>query len=63
VAIANLDTTEEITLAMAIQQQMAGFLQSGGKTIPDANALVRPLFGKDLFEAPQFLTEEYNYIH
>ena len=63
VAIANLDTTEEITLAMAIQRQMAGFLQSGGKTIPDANALVRPLFGKDLFEAPQFLTEEYNYIH
>ena len=62
-AIANIDSTAELTLALAIQQQIAGFLLSGGKTIPDANVLVRPLFGMNLFESPQFLTEDYNYIH
>ena len=61
-AIANLDSIAGLTLALAIQQQIAGFLLSGGKTILNVNVLVRPLFGKDLFESPQILTEEFNYI-
>ncbi len=61
-AIANINSTAELTLALALQQQIAGFLLSGGKTIPNGNVLVRPLFGKDLFESPQFLTEDFNYV-
>jgi pimeloyl-ACP methyl ester carboxylesterase len=62
-AIANIDSAAELTLALAIQQQIAGFLAFGGKTIPDVNDLTRPLFGKDLFETPGLLTEDFNYIH
>ncbi len=61
-AIANINSTAELALALALQQQMAGFFLSGGKTIPDVNDLVRPVFGQNLFEAPAFLTEDYNYI-
>jgi hypothetical protein len=61
-AIANINSMPELTLAIAIQQQIAGFFLSGGKTIPDINDLVRPVFGKNLFEMPAFLTEDFNYI-
>ena len=61
-AIAGINSPADLTLAAAIQQQIAGFLASGGTAIPDVNDMVRPLFGKDLFEAPSFLTEDFNFI-
>ncbi len=60
-AIANMGSPAELTLALAIQRQIAGFLASGGRSIPDVNDLVRPMFGVNLFETPGFLTEDYNY--
>jgi hypothetical protein len=62
-AIAGINSPAELTLAAAIQQQIAGFLASGGCVVPDVNEIVRPLFGMDLFEAPAFLTEDFNFIH
>jgi pimeloyl-ACP methyl ester carboxylesterase len=61
-AIAEINSPAELTLAAAIQQQIAGFLASSGSAVPDVNDMVRPLFGKDLFEAPAFLTEDFNFI-
>jgi hypothetical protein len=44
------------------QRQIAEFLASDGTRIVDVNDLVRPLFGKALFEtAPQWLPEDLNY--
>ena len=50
-----------LTIANAAQSQIAGFFLSDGAQIPDANSLVRLLFGKNLFEAPEALTEELNW--
>jgi hypothetical protein len=61
-AIAGMNSPAELTLASAIQQQIAGFLASGGTAVPDVNDMVHPLFGKDLFETPAFLTEDFNFI-
>lgn len=48
-------------VSLATRREMAGFLASGGTHVPDVNQLVRPLFGMDLFETPQFLPEVLNY--
>ncbi|MDX2152977.1 MAG: hypothetical protein SFV54_19700 [Bryobacteraceae bacterium] len=48
-------------IALASQQEALGFFQSGGRQFTDANPLVRPVFGRDLFESPAFLTEDLNY--
>lgn len=55
------DSTPALAISLASQQMVAGFLQSGGTTIPDTNNIVRPIFGVNLFEAPSFLTEDLNF--
>lgn len=50
-----------LTIATAAQSQIAGFFDSDGAQIPNANALVKLFFGKNLFEAPDALTEEFNW--
>ncbi len=55
-------TTSGAVITRAAQRQMAEFLASGVARVPDVNDLVRPFFGKDLFEVPQFLPEALNYL-
>lgn len=50
-----------MAIARAAQAQMAGFFASDGDTIPDPNEPLRPLFGRNLFEMPLFLTEDLNF--
>lgn len=50
-----------LAIANAAQSQIAGFFNSDGARIPNANTLVRLLFGKDLFETPDALAEELNW--
>ncbi|MFN3326478.1 MAG: alpha/beta hydrolase family protein [Bryobacteraceae bacterium] len=59
--LVNPASLADLRIAAAAQIQAAGFLASGGSTIPDANELVRPAFGADLFETPWFLTEDLNF--
>lgn len=49
-----------LAITMAAQQQVAQFLASDGRAVPDVNALVRPLFGKDLFVIPDTLPDGLN---
>jgi hypothetical protein len=49
------------SIANAAQSQIAGFFDSDGAQIPNANGTVRLLFGKNLFEAPDVLTEQFNW--
>lgn len=50
-----------LAISLAAQQQVAGFFTSDGTTIPDPNAIVRFVFGQDLFEHPDFLPEDLGY--
>ena len=50
-----------LTIANAAQSQIAGFFDSDGAQIPNANGLVKLFFGKNLFEAPDALTEQFNW--
>lgn len=50
-----------LAVASAAQSQIAGFFGADGTQVPDVNALLRLLFGKDLFEAPEVLTEALNW--
>lgn len=43
------------------QKQIAEFLAGDGARILDINDIVRPMFGKDLFEIPAWLPEVMNY--
>jgi pimeloyl-ACP methyl ester carboxylesterase len=48
-----------ISIALAVQSQIAGFFAANGTTIPGANSLqVRILFGRNLFEVPEALPED-----
>ncbi len=62
-AMWNLGSTEVgQRVSGAAKQQMARFLKSDVAVVPDVNDLVRQFFGRDLFEVPQFLPEELNYL-
>jgi hypothetical protein len=52
-----------LAIAAAAQAQIAGFLQSDGTSIPDANTnAVKALFlGRTLFENPAPLLEDLNF--
>ncbi len=47
----------QMAIALAAQRQIAEFFASDAWAVPDVNPLVRPLFGKDLFETPAMLPE------
>jgi len=59
--IATLTSLPGLTIALAAQRQIAEFLAGDGTSVPDVNDLVRPMFGKNLFEVPDFLTEDLNF--
>jgi len=48
----------EIAIALAAQQQIVAFFASEDWAVPDVNGMLRPLFGKDLFETPAMLPED-----
>ena len=63
VFILDVFTPASLPVALAAQSQVVGFIASGGTLIPDPSPALRPLFGgKDLFEAPGFLTESLNFM-
>lgn len=45
-------------IGLATLQQGLTFLTSGTTVVPDANAIVRPFLGRNLFETPAFLPEQ-----
>lgn len=49
-------------ISLAVLGQAAAFVQSGENAIPDANYLVRPFFGIDLFETPAVLPETTGFL-
>jgi len=55
--LTNRATPESTAIALAAQEQAAGFFRSPGWKPPDVNHLVRPIFGRDLFETPDQLPE------
>jgi hypothetical protein len=50
-------------IALAAQKRVAAFFVSDGAEFLDVNDLVRPVFGMNLFEVPDVLTEDLNYIN
>lgn len=48
-------------IGLAAFTQAALFLLSDSESVPNVNPLVRPIFGRDLFETPEFLPEETNF--
>jgi hypothetical protein len=48
-------------IMFAGHQQALAFLSGAGDTVPDANSIVRVLFGTDLFVTPAMLPETPNY--
>jgi hypothetical protein len=51
-----------ISIALAVQSQIAGFFAANGTTVPGANSLqVRILFGRNLFEVPEVLPEDFGW--
>jgi hypothetical protein len=48
-------------IALAAQRQILLFFTSPAAAVPDVNDMVRPLFGKDLFEVPDKLPDDLNY--
>jgi hypothetical protein len=57
-----LGSTQQQVIGLAAVQQAVGFIQTGGRTIPDANGLVRLLVGREVFETPAALPEELNFL-
>ncbi|MBV8828113.1 MAG: hypothetical protein JO108_02675 [Acidobacteriaceae bacterium] len=54
----------QTSLALAEQQQVAGFFLSDGQSIPDPNSFLNggPFAGQKLFETPSVLPESLNYL-
>ena len=49
-------------VGLAALAQTAGFLQSGGRVVPDVSALLMPVFGRNVFEgAPAIWREELKF--
>ena len=59
--LTNFDTPQSTYISLIVQQQAAGYLLSGGTSIPDVNAQLGAIFGINLFELPSFLTEDLNF--
>jgi hypothetical protein len=55
----NLFSLQALWVALAAQQQAAGFLATG--EIGNPNGLIRFIFGRDIFEVPDVLPEDLNY--
>ncbi len=53
---------ETLSIGIAALTQAAVFLASGRREVPDVNVLVRPLFGRDLFEVPKVLPETPGFV-
>lgn len=60
--ILDVFTPANVPVALAAQSQMVGFIASGGTVIPDPNPSLFKIFGINLFEAPSFLTETFNFL-
>src|SRR5260370_11042780 len=60
--ILDVFTPANVPVALAAQSQMVGFIASGGMVIPDPNPSLFKIFGINLFEAPSFLTETFNFL-
>jgi hypothetical protein len=50
-----------LAISLDAQGQIAGFLSSGGASVPDPNNLSRLLFGKSLFEIPAVLPTDLGF--
>ena len=48
-------------ITLAGQQQIAEFFATDAWRVPNVNAVLKPLFGKNLFELIEVLPEELNY--
>lgn len=59
--LTNFDTPQATFISLLVQQQAAGFLLSGGTSIPDVNPQLSALFPTNLFDMPSFLTEDLNF--
>jgi hypothetical protein len=56
-------TPASLSIAIAAQKQVAGFFNSNGATIPDANLFLEaPFYGHKLFEIPATLPETLNFV-
>jgi hypothetical protein len=55
----NLFSLQGLAVALAAQQQAAGFLATG--EIGNPNGLIRFIFGRNIFEVPDVLPEDLNY--
>ncbi|MGC4055953.1 MAG: hypothetical protein QM757_44665 [Paludibaculum sp.] len=49
-------------ISLAVLGQAAAFVQSGENAIPDANYMVKPFFGIELFETPAILPESTGFL-
>ena len=56
-----IGTQAQQAIATAANAQALMFIQSGTEQVPDVNFIVRPIFGRDLFETPAFLPEGPNF--
>ncbi|MDX1980784.1 MAG: Ig-like domain-containing protein [Bryobacteraceae bacterium] len=61
VFLSPLGPPQAAIISLAALQQALTFLAGGQETVPDANGLVRELFGQDLFEVPAELPEKMNF--
>jgi uncharacterized protein (TIGR03437 family) len=59
--LAEIESTLGFAVAVATQQQMAGFFATDGAEIPDTNSLVRVIFGRKIFETPTVLPEDLGF--
>jgi hypothetical protein len=49
-------------IALATIQQALLFLASGRELVPDPDPFIRPILGRSVFEVPEFLPEETNFL-
>ncbi len=59
--LAYLTTDQETSVALAADNMIGGFFASGGATIPEVNDLMRVVFGVNIWENPETLTETLNF--
>jgi uncharacterized protein (TIGR03437 family) len=59
--LVDIQSAPGFTIAAAAQQQIAGFFAADGMQIPDVNKLVPLLFGRNVFETPASLPEDFGF--
>jgi uncharacterized protein (TIGR03437 family) len=59
--LVDIQSAPGFAIAAAAQQQMAGFFAADGLQIPDVNKLVPLLFGRNVFETPTSLPEDFGF--